>query len=109
VAPGTDGLWKKPPFASVVEDRIVWGRGTLDNKSNLIAQRVAVEMLVKPGFKPRCTLYLVFGHDEAVGGGDSAVKIVALLKRRGVQLDFVLAQLADMVRIDHRLVSQAAR
>ncbi len=90
VAPGTEGLWQKPPFAGVVEDGMVWGRGTLDNKSNLIAQLEAVEMLIKSGFKPRRTVYLVFGHDEEVGGGDGAVKIVALLKQRGVQLDFVL-------------------
>lgn len=90
VAPGTDTLWKKPPFAGVVEDGFVWGRGALDNKSNLITQLEAVEMLIKAGFKPQRTVYLVFGHDEEVGGRDGALQIVALLKQRGVQLDFVL-------------------
>jgi carboxypeptidase PM20D1 len=90
VAPGTDALWKKPPFAGVVEDGFVWGRGALDNKSNLITQIEAVELLIKSGFKPRRTVYLVFGHDEEVGGRDGAVQVVALLKQRGVQLDFVL-------------------
>ena len=90
VAPGTEALWQKPPFAGLVEGGYVWGRGTLDNKSNLISQLEAVELLIKAGFKPRRTVYLVFGHDEEVGGGDGAVAIVALLKQRGVQLDFVL-------------------
>ena len=90
VAPGTEALWKKPPFAGLVEDGFVWGRGTLDDKSNLITQMEAVEMLIQSGFKPQRTVYLVFGHDEEVGGGEGAVKIVALLKQRGVQLDFVL-------------------
>jgi carboxypeptidase PM20D1 len=90
VAPGTEGLWQKPPFAGLVEGGYVWGRGTLDNKSNLISQLEAVEALIKAGFKPQRTIYLVAGHDEEVGGGDGAVAIVALLKQRGVQLDFVL-------------------
>ena len=90
VAPGTEALWKKPPFDGVVEDGLVWGRGTLDNKSNLITQLEAVEALLKAGFKPRRTVYFVFGHDEEVGGLQGAVPIVALFKQRGVQLDFVL-------------------
>ena len=90
VAPGTDVLWKKPPFAGVVEDGMVWGRGTLDNKSNAITQLEAVEALLKAGFKPRRTVYLVFGHDEEVGGRLGAVAIVALLKQRGVKLEFLV-------------------
>ena len=90
IAPGTEGLWTKPPFDGVVEEGMVWGRGTLDNKSNLVTQLEAVEMLLKAGFKPRRTVYFVFGHDEEVGGQRGAVAIVALFKQRGVQLDFVL-------------------
>jgi len=90
VAPGTESLWKKPPFAGVVEEGLVWGRGTLDNKSNLITQMEAAEMLLKAGFKPRRTVYLAFGHDEEVGGRLGAVPTVALLKQRGVKLEYVL-------------------
>ena len=90
VAPGTEALWKQQPFAGVIEGGMVWGRGALDNKSNLITQLEAVEALIKAGFKPRRTVYLVFGHDEEVGGLRGAVPIVALFKQRGVKLDFVL-------------------
>jgi carboxypeptidase PM20D1 len=90
VAPGTEPLWKKPPFAGTVEDGWVWGRGALDNKSNLITQLEAVEALLKAGFKPRRTLHLVFGHDEEVGGQQGAMAVAALFKQRGVQLEFVL-------------------
>ncbi len=90
IAPGTETLWKKPPFDGVVEDGFVWGRGTLDNKSNLITQLEAVETLLKAGFKPRRTVYFVFGHDEEVGGRNGAVPIVALFKQRGIQLDFLV-------------------
>lgn len=90
IAPGTETLWKKPPFAGVIEDGFVWGRGTLDDKSSLITQLEAVELLLKSGFQPRRTVYFVFGHDEEVGGRQGAVKVVELLRQRGVKLDFVL-------------------
>jgi carboxypeptidase PM20D1 len=90
IAPGTEALWKKPPFSGVIEDGFVWGRGALDDKSNVITQLEAVELLIKSGFKPGRTVYLVFGHDEEVGGKLGAAPIVALLKQRGVQLEYVL-------------------
>lgn len=90
IAPGTESLWKKPPFAGVIEDGHVWGRGTLDDKSNVITQLEAVELLLKAGFKPRRTVYLVYGHDEEVGGQQGVVNIVEKLKQANVKLDFVL-------------------
>jgi carboxypeptidase PM20D1 len=90
IAPGTEALWKQPPFAGAVADGFVWGRGTLDDKSNLITQLEALELLVKAGVKPRRTIHFVFGHDEEVGGQRGVVQIVQLLKQRGVRLDWVL-------------------
>lgn len=90
IAPGTETLWKQPPFAGAVEGGHVWGRGALDNKSNLVTQLEAVEALLKAGFKPRRDVYFIFGHDEEVSGHNGALAVVALLERRGVQLEFVL-------------------
>lgn len=90
IAPGTERLWARPPFDGVIADGHVWGRGTLDNKSNLVTQLEAVEMLLASGFQPRRTVYLFYGHDEEVGGRNGAVAAAALLKQRGVRLDFVL-------------------
>jgi carboxypeptidase PM20D1 len=90
IAPGTESLWKKPPFAGVIEDGMVWGRGTLDNKSNLVTQMEAIEVLLRSGFKPRRTVYLIAGHDEEVGGQRGALAIVNLFKQRGVKLEYVI-------------------
>ena len=90
IAPGTEQLWKKPPFSGAVEEGFVWGRGTLDDKSNVITQLEALEMLLKAGVQPKRTVYFVFGHDEEVGGARGVVPIVALLKERGVRLAWVL-------------------
>lgn len=90
IAPGTERLWKQPPFDGQVAEGFVWGRGALDNKGNLVAQLEAVERLLAAGFKPRRTVYLFFGHDEEVGGQRGAVQAVAWLQQRGIRLEFVL-------------------
>ncbi len=90
IAPGTEANWQAEPFAGTVRDGFVWGRGSWDDKANLIAQMEAVEMLVASGFKPRRTIYLAFGADEEVGGERGAAAIARLLAERQVKLDFVI-------------------
>lgn len=90
IAPGTDKMWSVDPFSGAIQDGFIWGRGTLDNKSNLFAQMEAVELLIGSGFKPRQTIYFVMGDDEEVSGLRGALPIAELLKSRGVRLDWVL-------------------
>ena len=80
VEPGTEAQWQQPPFGGVVADGFVWGRGTWDDKGNVVAQMQAVEMLLAAGFQPRQTVYLVFGADEEVGGLRGAQQIAKLLE-----------------------------
>jgi carboxypeptidase PM20D1 len=89
VEPGTEVDWTYPPFAGVIADGHVWGRGTLDNKGGLVAILEAVETLLAEGFQPRRTVLLAFGHDEEVGGA-GAVAIAALLEQRRVRPGLVL-------------------
>ncbi|MEJ8848410.1 M20 family peptidase [Variovorax rhizosphaerae] len=90
IAPGTEKAWSVDPFAGEIKDGFVWGRGTMDNKSNLMAQMEAIELLIASGFKPPQTIYLVMGDDEEVSGLRGARPIAELLKSRGVELDWVL-------------------
>lgn len=90
ISPGTEGRWEAAPFSGEVKAGHVWGRGSWDDKGNLIAQMEAVEMLLAVGFKPRQTIMLAYGHDEEVGGQRGAVQIASLLKERNVHFDFVL-------------------
>ncbi len=93
VAPGTEKDWRHPPFGGVVQDGFVWGRGAWDDKGNLMAMLEAVEWMASRGVQPRQTIYLAFGHDEEAGtrnGEEGARAIAALLRGRGVKLDFVL-------------------
>ena len=93
IEPGTEKDWLHAPFAGVIQDGYVWGRGAWDNKGNLMAMLEAVEWMIAHGMQPRQTIYLAFGHDEEAGtrnGEDGARAIAALLKSRGIRLDFVL-------------------
>ncbi|MCL6414907.1 M20 family peptidase [Aestuariirhabdus sp. Z084] len=90
VIPGTEKLWIHPPFGGVVENGVVWGRGALDDKSGVLGILEAVETLLRQGFVPEREIYLAFGDDEEVGGQQGALAIAKLLKKRGVELEFLL-------------------
>jgi carboxypeptidase PM20D1 len=79
--------WTHPPFAGVIADGFVWGRGSLDDKQSIVAQLAAVEALLAEGFRPRRTLYFAMGHDEEMGGSGARAFASSLA---GEQLDFVL-------------------
>jgi len=82
--------WTHPPFSGQVADGLVWGRGALDIKEQVITVMEAVEQLLKTGYQPGRTIYLAFGHDEENGGLSGAKEIAELLKSRGIQLEAVL-------------------
>lgn len=87
---GDDVGWRYPPFSGRIAEGRVWGRGTIDYKLGLMGMLEACEALLKSGFNPRRTVYLAFGHDEEIGGGEGAESIVRLLESRGVRCSFVL-------------------
>ncbi|MDR6969955.1 carboxypeptidase PM20D1 [Leifsonia shinshuensis] len=93
VVPATDEGWTHPPFEAAVtgagEERLLWGRGAIDDKGALVAILEAVERLVVSGFQPENDVYLSFGHDEeTVGSGARA--IAELLRERGIRPALVL-------------------
>jgi carboxypeptidase PM20D1 len=90
ISPGTEGLWKQPPWGGVIADGFVWGRGAWDNKGNLISQLEAVEMLLASGFAPKRTVILIFGHDEELGGAEGIQVVAARFKQQGLRLYSVL-------------------
>lgn len=46
----------------------IWGRGTLDDKGEMIMILEAVEKLLGENYQPERSIYLAFGHDEETGG-----------------------------------------
>lgn len=90
VVPVVDATaWTQPPFAGVVDDTFVWGRGAIDDKNGVLALLEAVEALIASGFAPKRTTYFAFGGDEeTLGSGARAM--AATLKDRGVKAHLIL-------------------
>jgi carboxypeptidase PM20D1 len=88
--PASLAEWEHAPFSGQIADGYVWGRGTLDNKNQVITILEAVEGLLRAGYKPRRSFILAFGHDEEVGGMNGARKISELLGQQGARLGVVL-------------------
>ena len=77
-------LWQKPAFAGLVEDGVLWGRGTLDTKGTLNGVMQAAETLIGQGFVPQNDIYLAFsGNEETNGTG--APTIVKYFQEKGIR------------------------
>ena len=77
----TKTMWSVDPFAGEIKDNYLWGRGTADDKVNLISIMEAAEKLLIENYQPERTIYFAFGHDEELGG-TGAQAIVVLMKSR---------------------------
>ena len=83
VVPVNEDAWEKPPFEAILEDGVIWGRGTLDTKVTFNAVLSAVETLIFRGFTPAHDVYLAFSGGEEVNG-EGARNIVAYFKEHGI-------------------------
>ena len=68
VVPGNEENWEKPPFAAIIEDGVLWGRGTLDTKVTFNAIFSAANYLIGKGFVPENDIYFAFSGGEEVNG-----------------------------------------
>jgi acetylornithine deacetylase/succinyl-diaminopimelate desuccinylase-like protein len=66
VAPGDESLWSSPPFVADTRDGAIFGRGTADSKSNVIAH---VGALRAWDGRPPVGIKVVIEGQEEVGGG----------------------------------------
>ena len=75
VVPVDESKWDKPPFCGVVEDGVLWGRGTLDTKVTMNGVLSAANHLIGQGFVPENDIYFAFSGGEEINGM-GAVNIV---------------------------------
>jgi len=83
-------MWQSDPFSGLLKDNFICGRGSVDDKINLISILEATERLLKEGYQPEKTIYFVFGHDEEISGMKGAKPIAELLQARNIKAEFVI-------------------
>ena len=89
VVPVDEERWEKPPFAGIIEDGVLWGRGTLDTKVTMNAALSAANELIKTGFTPEQDVYFAFSGGEEINGL-GAVNIVNYFAENGITPALVL-------------------
>lgn len=68
--------WQVDPFAGVVRDGYVWGRGALDMKGEAIVQLMTLLMLKRSGVPLKRDVIFLATADEEIGAGVGAAWIV---------------------------------
>ena len=89
VVPVDEAKWEKPPFDAVIEDGILWGRGTLDTKATFGGALFGANHLIGEGFVPENDVYFAFSGGEEVNGM-GAVNIVNYFAQQGITPAMVL-------------------
>ena len=68
VSVGDLALWKHEPFAGIVEDGWVHGRGSVDIKGPLVAQVYSVAALINAGVRPPNDIVVLAAVEEETAG-----------------------------------------
>ncbi|MEM2024931.1 MAG: M20/M25/M40 family metallo-hydrolase [Desulfurococcaceae archaeon] len=74
--------WKYDPFKLTVEGNRAYGRGSFDDKANVVAIMVALSELAKGPLE--CGIVFSFNGDEEMGGSNGAYIIAQALKSQGL-------------------------
>ncbi len=89
VVPAQEDMWEKPPFAGIIENGLLWGRGTLDTKVTMNGALSAANHLIAQGFQPQTDIYFAFSGGEEVNG-KGAPNIVAYFESKGIRPGLVV-------------------
>ena len=106
VPTGGDGGWRHDPFAGVIEDGRLYGRGAADMKSGIAC---FVAALAELGAPPNGAVSLLITGDEERESLNGTVKLLAWAQERGERFDACLVgeptcpeRLGDTAKIGRR-------
>ncbi|MCX8184501.1 MAG: M20/M25/M40 family metallo-hydrolase [Sulfolobales archaeon] len=80
--------WSYDPFKLTVVGSRAYGRGALDDKSNVASILIALEELVKS--RPSCGIAFAFTGDEEIGGSNGAYIVSQKLKNSGLLPRYII-------------------
>lgn len=89
VVPVNEEMWEKPPFEAILEDGVIWGRGTLDTKVTFNGVLFSADHLIAQGFTPENDIYFAFSGGEEING-NGAKNIVDYFEENGIELALVV-------------------
>ena len=84
-------LWQSPPFEPRIDGRIIYARGSTDNKGQNFAHLKAVEAYLKTGTPLPCDLTFVLEGEEEVG----SESLAGFLKQRRRELSCQAVVISD--------------
>jgi len=89
VVPVDEKNWDKPAFEGIIEDGVMWGRGTLDTKVTFNGVLSAADHLIATGFVPERDVYFAFSGQEEING-QGAPNIVRWFEEHEIKLALVV-------------------
>ncbi|MGA2246517.1 MAG: dipeptidase [Verrucomicrobiota bacterium] len=100
-------LWQSPPFEPRIKGRIIYARGSTDNKGQNFAHLKAVEAYLKTGTPLPCDLTFVLEGEEEVG----SESLSGFLKGHRRELDCKAVVISDtgMPGLNHPALTYALR
>jgi len=87
---GNEKDWRHPPFAGLVEEGVLHGRGAADMKGSLAAMVVATERFVKKHPDHKGSISFLITSDEEGPFINGTTKVVDLLEARNEKIDMCL-------------------
>ena len=84
-----EGEWKYDGFSGEIAEGKIWGRGTVDTKTPLFAEFMALEELLAEGYQPPCNVYIGSSHNEEIAG-DGIPKALEYFKEQGITFEVIL-------------------
>jgi acetylornithine deacetylase/succinyl-diaminopimelate desuccinylase-like protein len=100
-------LWSSPPFEPLIAGKIIYARGTTDNKGQNFVHLKAVEAYLKTGTPLPCDLTFVLEGEEEVG----SACLSDFLRRNRRELDCAAVVISDtgMPGLKHPALTYALR
>lgn len=86
----SNDVWQVDPFSGTIKDGFVWGRGSFDNKVNLVSMMESAEKLLQQYFQPERSVYFVFSHDEEVRSLYGMTAVARILAERNIRAHLVI-------------------